>query len=82
MDAARHQFNLAIPSELCVVGFDDIEQASWSSYNLTTFAQPVERIAAEAVIWLDQVAPAQANSRRLDAELVWRGSVRAAEAAQ
>jgi len=76
MDAARHQFNLAIPSELCVVGFDDIEQASWSSYNLTTFAQPVEQIAAEAVTWLDQVTPAETNSRRLDAELVWRGSVR------
>ncbi|MDQ0134168.1 DNA-binding LacI/PurR family transcriptional regulator [Neorhizobium galegae] len=76
MDAARHQFNLAIPSELCVVGFDDIEQASWSSYNLTTFAQPVDRIAAEAVAWLDQVTPGEANSRRLEAELVWRGSVR------
>ncbi|KAA9383136.1 substrate-binding domain-containing protein [Neorhizobium galegae] len=76
MDAARHQFNLAVPSELCVVGFDDIEQASWSSYNLTTFAQPVEQIAAEAVTWLDQVTSAGSNSRRLDAELVWRGSVR------
>lgn len=75
-DAARHQFNLAVPSELCVIGFDNIEQASWSSYNLTTFAQPVERIAAEAVTWLGQFASVGENSRKLDAELVWRGSVR------
>lgn len=76
MDAARHQFNLAVPSELCIVGFDDIEQASWSSYNLTTFAQPVDRIATETVNWLGQLAPTETNSRRLEAELVWRGSVR------
>lgn len=74
MDAARHQFNLAIPSELCVIGFDDIEQASWSSYNLTTFGQPVEKIAAEAVGWLGKPGPA--SPCRLEAELVWRGSVR------
>lgn len=76
MDAARHQFNLAIPSELCVIGFDDIEQASWSSYDLTTFAQPVARIAAEAVAWLDQPAQPQAMSCKLEAELLWRRSVR------
>jgi DNA-binding LacI/PurR family transcriptional regulator len=76
MDAARHQFNLAVPSELCVIGFDDIEQASWSSYNLTTFAQPVERIAAEAVAWLAQPSQTEANSHKLEAELIWRGSVR------
>jgi DNA-binding LacI/PurR family transcriptional regulator len=76
MDVARHQFNIVVPSELCVAGFDDIEQASWSSYNLTTFAQPVDQIATEAVSWLAQPAQIQVNLRKLDAEFVWRGSVR------
>lgn len=76
MDAARHQFNLAIPRELCVMGFDGIEQASWSSYDLTTFAQPVERIAAEAVAWLVHPWHPGSNACKLEAELVWRGSVR------
>ncbi len=76
MDTARHQFKLRIPEDLCVVGFDDIEQASWSSYNLTTFAQPVSRIADEAVSWLAQPIRASGSSLRLESELVWRGSVR------
>jgi DNA-binding LacI/PurR family transcriptional regulator len=76
MDAARHQFKLQIPSDLCVVGFDDIEEAGWSSYSLTTFAQPVEQIAAEAVGWLGRTPSAEDRSRKLQAELVWRGSVR------
>jgi DNA-binding LacI/PurR family transcriptional regulator len=78
MDAARHHFSVAIPDQLCVVGFDDIEQASWSSYQLTTFAQPVQAIARQAVAWLGKDAESRAESQslRLHAELVWRGSVR------
>src|SRR5690606_19449586 len=43
MDAARFEFDLRIPDELCGAGFDDIEQAGWPSYDLTTFRQPIER---------------------------------------
>ncbi|HTO34195.1 MAG TPA: substrate-binding domain-containing protein [Pararhizobium sp.] len=77
MDAARHQFSMSIPDQICVAGFDDIEQASWSSYQLTTFAQPVDTIAREAVSWLvtDSAAP-ESRSVRLDADLVWRTSIR------
>lgn len=77
MDAARHQFSFSIPEQLCVVGFDNIEQGSWSSYNLTTFEQPVSAIAREAVSWLaGPPADIEGRSIRLHADLVWRGSVR------
>ncbi|PLU71868.1 LacI family transcriptional regulator, partial [Sinorhizobium medicae] len=78
MDAARHQFRVAIPDQLCVVGFDDIEQAAWSSYDLTTFAQPVEMIAREAVAWLvnESGQAAGDDSVRFQPNLVWRSSVR------
>jgi DNA-binding LacI/PurR family transcriptional regulator len=79
MDAARHQFSISIPDQLCVVGFDDIEQASWSSYELTTFAQPVASIARAAVTWLAEGPPSEnvdGYSLQLHAEPVWRGSVR------
>jgi DNA-binding LacI/PurR family transcriptional regulator len=77
LDAARHEFGLDVPRELCVVGFDDIEQAGWASYRLTTFAPPVERIAARAV----ELAGARDGEERggtivLEAPMVWRATVR------
>ena len=75
MDAARQEFGLDVPRYLCVVGFDDIEQANWESYRLTTFLQP----AAEMV---DQIAAlltsdgAVAERRVFGASPVWRKTVR------
>lgn len=48
IDAARHEFGLGIPEEISVIGFDDIEQASWLGYDLTTFAQPLAEMAEAA----------------------------------
>jgi len=81
MDAARHQFSISVPGQLCIAGFDNIEQASWTSYDLTTFAQPVSTIALKAVEWLSQARGesgdnSQGRSIELHAELVWRGSIR------
>ena len=76
MDAARHQFSLSIPQQLCVVGFDDIEQASWSSYRLTTFSQPVTAIAREAVTWLAESGIVKGKSLTMQADLVWRETIR------
>jgi len=80
MDAARHQFFISIPQQLCVAGFDDIEQASWLSYDLTTFAQPVKEVAKTAVEWLSETPTDSAGSENLSlrfkAELAWRGSIR------
>src|SRR5207237_6782439 len=41
LDAARAKFGRRVPDELSVIGFDDIPQAGWSAYRLTTFHQPV-----------------------------------------
>jgi DNA-binding LacI/PurR family transcriptional regulator len=76
MDAARHQFSMSVPDQICVAGFDDIEQASWSSYGLTTFAQPVDAIAREAVSWLVAETEPENHTVRLHADLVWRTSIR------
>jgi len=86
MDEARHRFALRIPEDLCIVGHDNIPQSGWSSYNLTTFAQPVEQFARDAIRWLteteaqqDELQPAaeqQSDRRIYQADVVWRGSVR------
>lgn len=49
MDAARHKFNLKIPEDLSVIGFDDIDMASWSSYDLTTLRQPLITMVDAAI---------------------------------
>lgn len=44
LDAARSECGRRVPDDLSVIGFDDIPQAGWSAYALTTFHQPVERL--------------------------------------
>jgi DNA-binding LacI/PurR family transcriptional regulator len=39
LDAARFEFGRRVPRDLSVIGFDDIPQAAWDSYRLTTFRQ-------------------------------------------
>ena len=36
MDALRHDLGLSVPGDVSVIGFDDIAQSAWRSYNLTT----------------------------------------------
>lgn len=84
MDEARHRFSLKIPEDLCLVGYDNIPQAGWSSYNLTTFAQPVEQFARDAVTWLitaekqehDLPSRPGGECRVYPSDVIWRGSVR------
>ena len=65
MDGARAEFGLSVPDELCVVGFDDIEQAGWSSYELTTFSQPSESIAERIAGLLEASGHGNAGKPRM-----------------
>jgi DNA-binding LacI/PurR family transcriptional regulator len=49
MDVARLEFNLRIPQDLQVIGFDDIPQTQWLNYQLSTFKQDFKRLARESV---------------------------------
>lgn len=75
IDAARQDFRLSIPEDLCVIGFDDIPQAGWLGYNLTTFRQPIGEIAQyiASILTSDEVATEQRN---FPAQVVWRRTVR------
>jgi DNA-binding LacI/PurR family transcriptional regulator len=47
MDALRHELGRRVPEDVQVVGFDDILQAHWKSYNLTTVKiDLIERVQA------------------------------------
>lgn len=49
LDVARCELNLRVPDDIAIVGFDDIQQASWPKYDLTTVRQPVERMVDATV---------------------------------
>ncbi len=76
MDAARHEFGLDIPKDLCVVGFDDIEQANWESYRLTTFSQPAVEMVDHIAALLTADSPDASQRRVFTASPVWRKTVR------
>jgi DNA-binding LacI/PurR family transcriptional regulator len=75
MDAARREFGLDVPADLCVIGFDDIEQAGWAAYDLTTFRQPIDAIAGHIMTLVTDAAAASGRSC-FHAAPVWRRSVR------
>jgi LacI family transcriptional regulator len=48
MDGAR-ALGLNVPQDLWVVGYDDIELASWGAYDLTTVRQPMDQMITQAI---------------------------------
>jgi DNA-binding LacI/PurR family transcriptional regulator len=49
IDCARNSFELAIPQDMSIVGFDGVGPATWTGYQLTTIRQPVRRMTQAAV---------------------------------
>jgi LacI family transcriptional regulator len=76
MDGAR-ALGMRVPEQLWVVGYDDIELASWGAYDLTTVRQPMEQMVACAIDLLrDRIAdpPRPLAQRCFPNELVIRSS--------
>ena len=79
MDVARTEFRLRVPRDLSIVGYDDVPEASWKAYDLTTISQAGSRmVEATAQILLEQIEKSQVRRRAavLPAELIVRGSAR------
>jgi DNA-binding LacI/PurR family transcriptional regulator len=79
MDVARHEFGLKIPQDLSIVGFDDVPEASWKGYDLTTVAQSSPAmVEAAARILLEQIGNVEVQKRAavLPATLIVRSSAR------
>jgi LacI family transcriptional regulator len=74
---AAHDFGLAVPSDLSVIGFDDISMAAYTNPKLTTIAQPtasVGRVAIERLLQRIESADRPAQSDVLPVTLVERES--------
>lgn len=78
IDALRHELNLRVPEDVKVVGFDDIAQSHWKSYNLTTVKFDLEeRVRALVRLMLRRLnnPEAPALEETLQTRLVVRGTV-------
>jgi DNA-binding LacI/PurR family transcriptional regulator len=60
IEVARCEFNLDIGPQIGIAGFDDVEAASWRTYNLTTYSMPLQ----EMVDKVAEVLLAEETSKR------------------
>lgn len=78
LDTLRHELGLAVPRQVSVVGFDNVPQAAWESYALTTFEQPVQPMVEATVELLQSYlrGDAMPNTQNIviAGQLVLRGS--------
>ena len=79
LDGLRSDLGIKVPEEVQVLGYDDIEQASWAAYNLSTIRQNVEE-QTEVVIRLlkDRISDSSLPNRvhNLRIEKVIRGTTK------
>ncbi len=78
MDVLRIELGLRVPQDISVIGFDDVPQAAWGSYNLTTVVQSVEDMVNATVNLLRQLIEGEAQPRNVvvPCRVVERQSVR------
>lgn len=79
MDVLRGELCLRIPDDVSIVGYDDVPEAGWGGYDLTTVAQPSEAmVEATVTILMDQIERREISRRAavLPARLVVRSSAR------
>jgi DNA-binding LacI/PurR family transcriptional regulator len=84
MDVLRQEMGLRVPQDVSVVGFDDVPQADWGAYRLTTVVQSVEDMVEATVVLLHEQMREDASPRNvvIPCRIVERDSVRAAAAAR
>ncbi len=78
IDALRHELGMRVPEDVKVVGFDDIVQSHWKSYNLTTVRFDLEeRVRALVRLILRRLnnPGAPALQETLNTRLIVRGTV-------
>jgi DNA-binding LacI/PurR family transcriptional regulator len=77
MDVLRQELGLRVPQDVAVVGFDDVPQAAWGAYQLTTVVQSVEDMVSATVTLLHEQMQGEVNPRNvvIPARLVERATV-------
>jgi DNA-binding LacI/PurR family transcriptional regulator len=79
LDVLRQELGLSVPQDVAVVGFDDVPQAAWGAYRLTTIRQEVEPMVDATVALLREQMHAELQPRDIvvPCSLIERATVRA-----
>lgn len=83
IDLLRDAYALRLAHDISIVGYDDVPEAAWGGYDLTTVRQPAaEMVEATVAILLEQVEKRELHRRAavLPSRLVVRGSARRPDA--
>lgn len=72
-EIAQQAFGLKVGRDIALVGFDDVEMASWPSFALTTYSQSSETMARLAVELLEQESD-EPRHINIPGELIVRSS--------
>ena len=83
MDVLRFELGLRVPQDVSVIGFDDVPQAAWGAYQLSTVVQSVEEMVDATVALLHEQMQGEVRPRNvvLPCRVLERQSVRAATGA-
>jgi len=78
LDVLRQELGLRVPQDVGVVGFDDVPQAAWGAYRLTTVRQGVDPMVDATVALLREQMRGELRARDVvvPCVLVERGTVR------
>jgi DNA-binding LacI/PurR family transcriptional regulator len=79
LDVARCKLNIQVPSELSIIGFDDIPSVSWPSYDLTTIRQPIDQLVSNTIQVLIEAINtpnSEVMVKMIAPYLIWRSSAR------
>ena len=82
LDALRQKLGRRVPDDVLVAGFDDVPEASWAAYDLTTVVQDGKAMVSEAMSILNDMMSANTPTtgilRVIPAPLVERSTTRRA----
>lgn len=76
IDCLRFTLGKRVPEDVSVIGFDDVPNAAWSAYALTTIRQPLEAMVEKTLELIEAEGSEGSEVHFIPGEIVTRNTVR------